>query len=81
MMYVGLNDPFIDMIADLYQYEFTDREQPVSNEDYGYENDCTAEAPSRAFTPSATRIPETLYTVTRVGESVDGGEVIRGLFD
>lgn len=43
------------MITNLSQYEFTNREEPVSNED-----DCTAVAPSRALTPSAARVSENI---------------------
>lgn len=69
------------MIANLGQYEFINRDQPVSNQDQGDDDDCSAEAPSRAFTPSATRDPESGYPDTVIGERVHGGEVVGGLFD
>lgn len=81
MRYVGLNDPVIDTLANLCQYEFTDREPPVSNEVYVYDDDCTAVAPLRGVAPSATRVPETVCTESRVEETVDGGEFVAGLFD
>lgn len=78
---VGCTDPRSDMIANLRQYEFTNRDQPVSSQDQGDEDYCTADAPSRALTPSAIRAPETVYTDTVIGERVYGGEVVGGLFD
>lgn len=51
----------------------------MTNEDYG--DDCTAVAPSRAMTPSAMGVPESVCTVSRVGQNVAGGEVVTGLLD
>lgn len=79
---VGWRDPPpSDMIANLRQYEFMNRDQPVSNQDYGDQDNCTAEALSRVLTPSATKMPETPYSETVIGETAHGGELLGGLFD
>lgn len=78
---VAQNYPLIDMIADLRQYQFMDRDQPVSNQDYGDVDNCTAEAPSTAHTSSVTRVPETDHTHTVIGETVHAGELVGGLLD
>lgn len=79
------------------QYVFTNCQDPESNQDYGYEDDgTTMRGPSRPPTPSATRVPESVYSQTRVTETVysettvvgtdhggtdHGGEIFGGLFD
>lgn len=62
----GQNHPSIGMSTNLRQYEVMDRDLLVSNQDYGHEDNCTAEAPSRALTTAATRVPETVYTATEI---------------
>lgn len=54
----------------------------MTSEDYGQDDgDCTAVAPSRAITASALGAPESVCTLSRVGQNVDGGVVITGLFN
>lgn len=67
------------MIANRGQYEFMDRDQPTSNDDEGDDDDHVS-APSRAFTPSVTRVPETLLASISSAETVKGGEAVGGLF-
>lgn len=64
----GQNYPSIDISANLRQYEVMDRDLLVANQDYGREDNCTDQAPSRAFTTAATRVPETVYTATEITE-------------
>lgn len=77
---VAQNYPLIDMIANLRQYQFMDRDQPVGNQDYGDVDNCPAKAPSRAHTSSVTRVPETDYAHTEIGETVHAAELVGGLF-
>lgn len=68
------------MIADMGQYEFTNREQMVSNEDYDYEFDCTAVALSSPVTPFATAVSETVQSETSLLGTIYSGWIVRFCF-
>lgn len=56
------------------------REQPVSDKNRGYDDYCT-DGSTVTASVSAVRAAETLWSLSGVAGTVQGGEVLVGLFD